>query len=247
MVEGAAPLVDASPADSVAPDGSPQASRYRDAVLADAPVVYLRLGELSGTVAKAAAGPDGVYSVSGIALGEPGALGGDLDRAAPLTDGSGRLTVGEAAAFEGKVPSSIEIWVKAAPTDAGLGFLMDHTRYEGSRDGWVLRSNDDVVAIERWSAGESRSVIAPAVSKGEWHHLVVTYDGLNQRIYVDSVKRGEGGGDLPIPSRESTLTIGHQSCSCGGSNSFVGSIDEVAIYDKVLTDARVAAHWAAAK
>jgi hypothetical protein len=37
-------------------------------------------------------------------------------------------------------------------------------------------------------------------------------------------------------------SVGGQNCSCTG-NAYVGALDELAVYDTVLTGERVLAHW----
>ncbi|HID21655.1 MAG TPA: hypothetical protein EYP14_04560 [Planctomycetaceae bacterium] len=81
---------------------------------------------------------------------------------------------------------------------------------------------------------------------GQWYHLVVTWRDHDLRVYVDGL-RANGGGRfnakavrLPLQIGSSTPR-GREQCDC--------AIDEVAIYDRILTDADImerveAAGWA---
>ncbi|MBN9163575.1 MAG: LamG domain-containing protein [Myxococcales bacterium] len=241
----------ASDPDGASPDTGVDAatSRYASAILADEPTLYSRLGESKGTTAKATAGADGTYSVAGLALGAPGAIAGDPDTAVTLTDGSGRITIDTGASFDGLVPFSVELWVKPSPSNTTLGLVFDHTYWSGSeRRGWNFLAGNEQTNFERWVSATDRSIAYGApVSVGQWHHLVGTFDGATLRVYVDGLRVSESTTSVVLPARTSVLTIGHQSCDCGRSNSFIGDIDELAVYDRALTDTQIAAHYAAAK
>ena len=192
---------------------------------------------------------DGTSSVAGLALGAPGAIAGDPDTAVTLTDGSGRITIDTGASFDGLVPFSVEVWVRPSASNTTLGFVVDHTYWSGSeRQGWLLLAGSVGTNFERWASSTDRNIAYGAsMSVGQWHHLVGTFDGANLRGYVDGVRVSEQGTSLALPARPSVLTIGHQSCNCGSTNSFIGDIDELAVYDKALTDTQITAHYAAAK
>lgn len=249
--DGAPSEAGASDPDGPVPDAGVDAatSRYASTILADEPTLYWRLGESKGTTAKAAAGSDGTYSVAGLALGAPGAIAGDPDTAVTLTDGSGRITIATGASFDGLLPFSIELWVKPSPSNTTLGFAFDHTYWNGDeRRGWDLLAGNNGTIFERWASKTAKSVAyGDPVSVGTWHHLVGTFDGTTMRVYVDGLRAGQTTTSLELPARTSVMTIGHQSCDCGLTNSFIGDIDELAVYDKALTDTQIAAHYAAAK
>lgn len=74
-----------------------------------------------------------------------------------------------------------------------------------------------------------------AVNDGKWHHLVATYDGTTMRIYVDGVQTGSStdfSGNLPSVAGD--LHIGADYESTPG-NFFNGSLDDVRVYDRVLS------------
>lgn len=70
---------------------------------------------------------------------------------------------------------------------------------------------------------------------GNWRHVVGTYDGVNIKLYVDGVLVSGGSisrtGNLITATGELYLGRSYQSAS----NFFDGEIDEVAVWDTVLT------------
>jgi hypothetical protein len=69
-------------------------------------------------------------------------------------------------------------------------------------------------------------------------HVVGTFDGRNQRIFLDGVEAplvDVVRGDLLLPSAVAPFVVGR------GLN---GTLDEVAVYDYALSVARIAHHHA---
>jgi len=88
------------------------------------------------------------------------------------------------------------------------------------------------------------SVVGSSLASGTWHHLAATLRGLTLTLYVDgrSVATRVATGSVRR-SAGLALVAGRYSPSATGG--LVGSLDEVAIYDRALADAEVAAHAAA--
>ncbi len=108
------PLASASAA--AAPPRSAQASApasYPETVLADGPLVYYRLGETSGSVAKDSSGHGvaGTYG-SGAVQGVAGAIAGDTNAA---VSGDGTMVTASASSLPaGKSARTLETWYKAS-------------------------------------------------------------------------------------------------------------------------------------
>jgi hypothetical protein len=68
----------------------------------------------------------------------------------------------------------------------------------------------------------------------KWHHLAVTYDSAsgNAQVYLDGVRANERNIGLIIPQTSSNLYVGARPDS---EPRFTGLIDEVRIYDRVLS------------
>ena len=241
--DGGGGATEAGAPDASNADGS--TSKYASTIVADGPILYLRFGDTGGTTAKATVGSDGTYAVAGVSLGAAGALAGDPDPALTL-DGTGTVSL-PGASFDGLTPFSVELWVKPSATNTTYGFVVDNSNWNTPRRGWTLLVGEDGTGFERWENDTDRTGLrVDAMSAGAWHHVVGTFDGATVRLYVDAVRVSSAATSVSLPARTSTLTVGNQSCDCSG-NGFIGSVDELAIYDRPLTEMQIAAHFAAAK
>lgn len=68
-----------------------------------------------------------------------------------------------------------------------------------------------------------------------WHHLVATYDGESLKIYIDGQLKKEGSTSGDLHASNAPLIIGSQSTI----NYFHGYIDEVALFNRALTQEEV--------
>ncbi|AQT68809.1 hypothetical protein STSP2_01985 [Anaerohalosphaera lusitana] len=73
---------------------------------------------------------------------------------------------------------------------------------------------------------------ADAVTANEWTHIIAAFDGSEFRLYVNGELAKKNGGSIDNGLDE-PIYIGTTN---GQSNSFLGQIDEVAIYNYGLTD-----------
>jgi hypothetical protein len=100
------------------------------------------------------------------------------------------------------------------------------------------------VTFERWGSFHN-AVGGGPVNDGKWHHLVGTFDGARMKLYVDgALAEDNASGVTIVYDASSPFAIAKQSCC---SNTFPGSIDEVALYDRALLDVQIKAHLAAAR
>ncbi|MFP6667949.1 MAG: LamG-like jellyroll fold domain-containing protein, partial [Pirellulales bacterium] len=90
-----------------------------------------------------------------------------------------------------------------------------------------------------------------AILDGNWHHVVASWDTISDqtRLYVDGALAGSAARSTTAMGAAGSFVIGQeQDTLLGGFSNgqrFVGDLDEVAIYNTVLPDSTIAAHYIA--
>ena len=88
--------------------------------------------------------------------------------------------------------------------------------------------------------GGWKSVQGPAVNLGEWDHLAGTYADGTQKLYVNGELVGEIASAPNVnPSQEFLIGAGANE-RANHEYLFKGIIDEVRVYDRVLSEAEIA-------
>ena len=221
---------------------------YADTIFANGPIHYWRFEE--PTTASAAAdqgttgGNDGAYT-GGITLNQPSAFM-NLGNAA-LFDGLSGTFV-DAGLFHPGDSVTVEAWVNL-DSAANKPFHSAVARWDGSYELDVNQSTGDqanFVARNNANAFGLSASVDP-LTRGDWHHLVGVFDGTTGMLttYLDGVAGtpvalGSVLQDAgPVPDR---VLIGATRDGAASGFNWTGLIDEVAIYDFVLTPAQIQAH-----
>lgn len=216
---------------------------YRAAVLADGPLAYWRLGELTPSIARDELGQfDGIYE-PGCILGAAGALFGDANPAAQFDGTSCFITLPAAFGFLATSPYTVEAWVSPAADGDYHHVFTKQTRIAAGPpdDGYALLVSTAGVYAER-VVGTTIVVTNPdTVTLNTFVHAVATYDGTTLQFYVNGLIAAPAEADArPLPALDVPAYIGAATPS---SNLFDGAIDEVAIYPTALAPARIADHY----
>jgi hypothetical protein len=212
-------------------------------------------------------GQSGANAVVGTAvrLSNPGATTGNQES---------KIDVPWNAALNPTAPFSVEFWAKfntIGSDSTGTSPLANFAPYDyggGSRIGWLfyVRGPDG-----RWqfrmgaASGSGYAVVCSATSGnavvGTWQHVVATFDGTTARLYVNGAQVGTAGtGGVPwVPNPQMALRMGGtpltgnysdgptiNGVGNSGNRGFDGWLDEVAIYNTLLSAGQVKAHFDAA-
>jgi hypothetical protein len=160
----------------------------------------------------------------------------------PALTSNGRY--GGAADFDGvdDILTSGSITPPATGTVA-FWFVADRNnrrqRFFGGHDAFEVTIEANAAVANNLYAGGSDYVQGGSIPTGSWRHVVFTYDRASRRqeIYVNGqlVASGDKADDTPSSM---TLAIGNRS---GARDFFDGRIDELAMWNRVLSSAEVSA------
>src|SRR5262249_50094568 len=138
--------------------------------------------------------------------------------------------------------------------------------FGAARSGWLFYVNN-TGRVQFRIGGENSYVATPVggtVAVGVWTHLAGTFDGTTARLYVNGVLVASGTAGAGFKAKGwYLLRLGGTSRSQsdgpdagannrapgntgGGNRAWDGSVDEVAVYNTVLSGGTIAAHYAAA-
>lgn len=137
------------------------------------------------------------------------------------------------------VPFSVSLWVKSA-LENHLRLLIDSTHGAG-QSGWALQINSANNLSFAYGNGSTFPELASApgvLNDGEFHHLVATFDGSTMQMFID--------GGLPATLAYTGVAApSGRDIQIGNSPSLNrpldGALDEIRIYNHVLSSAEIAA------
>jgi large repetitive protein len=240
--ESGQPTTEASASETSDSDERTIADVYAEVVLSDDPVAYWRLDEIAAPVAHDATanGYDGVY-VGGFRLGDPGAFA-DGSSLAPRFEGAQWIEMGDILGFEGLVPFSIEVWFRLDHVGDGLNrAILAKNIWDddlGSYFGIIMHAGEDVVSFRRDPNGWLGADIE--VPSDRFTHMIGTFDGINQIIYVNGEQVAAIVHDNLLIQHDGIFQIG----ASANFTRFQGHIDQVSVYDYALSRFQVENHYA---
>ncbi|MFY0407465.1 PKD domain-containing protein [Solicola sp. PLA-1-18] len=226
---------------------SSDTSAYQDAVQADEPKAYYRLGEPSGATAYDYAGFNDATAGAGVSRGTAGAVG-DTDKASSF---NGTDTGFAASKDVQQAPNTFttEGWFRTTSTSGGkvLGFGCSATGNSGCYDRQVYLDNEGRVFFGVYPNYVATLNSSAGYNDGQWHQFQASLGSDGMKLYLDG-KRVAARGDVTSGQDYSGVwRIGGDNLggwpNQPGSYYLNGDIDDVAIYDKVLTRTDVVDHY----
>ena len=236
------------------------------------PATYLRFNESSahpaantGTLGDSA---DGSLVLSNNSILGPVGAGFDTGNAAVALDGTlGWVSLNDPSGLEISGLITLEAWVNPALTQGDTARIISHGPPTPSNyltpdvvetNGLVSLPNEVYLRIEGTGAtyavgtsdgtnthGASFAVPAGDLGGNQWIHLAGVYNGTQWKLFRNGelvATNTDSVGALPVSGSE--WAVG--STGFGWGDFYAGGVDEVAVYDKALSDAQIKAHFQAA-
>lgn len=143
--------------------------------------------------------------------------------------GSG-IDVGDHPALRMYSAFSISAWVR--PASLGNPYTIV-TKYYNNESYKLRINNAGQVVIDANNVGVTGT--AQALMANQWSHIVATVTGGQWRIYKDNVLVGSSSAAVTMTDSFGPFQIGKD----GGSQRFSGDMDEIRVYNRVLSAAEV--------
>ncbi|MEE3221074.1 MAG: LamG-like jellyroll fold domain-containing protein, partial [Planctomycetota bacterium] len=238
----------------------PGSGGYAQIINADDPLLYWRLGENSKSAGQlannSASGPSSLGSAGNgtyrntVGNVSDAQVAGDTAASFGTTTATGttgdRVELGGMTAFP-TVAITAEAWVRGTGgTDPTIfSFVEDG----GSNNEFLLIEQSNTWRIFVNNGSTNTGVARDAILDGNWHHVVASWDTVSDRtrLYVDGALAGSAARSTSaIGAAGSFIIAQEQDSLLGGfanNQRFVGDLDEVAIYNTVLSDSTIASHY----
>ncbi|MBI1908576.1 MAG: LamG domain-containing protein [Deltaproteobacteria bacterium] len=226
----------------------------------DGLVGWWKFDEGTGYLAKDSSGNGNDGTLMPQTTESPGRLANGVSGEFLHFDGEGDgsqdyVLIGDKPTLEGMTQLTVEAWVRTNhPNQKNTAVISKDWSNNGS---YVLRMNpseanasdgminfrtetDTGDVTERNADTES----GQAINDGAWHHVVGTYDGATQKIFIDGILQSYVAQTGIIDTGDYDLCFA-TTCYTNGDGSrgfyrfFIGDLDEVAIYNRALTTAEV--------
>ncbi|MHC5077979.1 MAG: LamG domain-containing protein, partial [Planctomycetota bacterium] len=109
-----------------------------------------------------------------------------------------------------------------------------------AQDGGLAGAPFGIAGTVTTTAGTFTAASNRLLSPGEWHHVVLTYDGSALALYIDGVLLRSRSATGAVDAAGMPLRIGAVG---GGKGHFAGTVDEVGFWGRALSPGEVRAHF----
>lgn len=197
------------------------------------------LNETSGTNAIDATG----HGYNGTLVNTPTWVAGKLNNCLNFVSGSSQyVDCGAIASFERTQACSYEFWLNAASS----GVQDTIGKYDGAAvRGTIITLNGSAFYFLLATSGTNYLLVqtSKTVANSAWHHIIVTYNGTSLAsgvlFYVDGAV--DASPSVLSNNLNGTILNGNNFTIARTRNGgyLTGKIDEIVIYDRVLTSTEV--------
>jgi hypothetical protein len=227
---------------------------YAQTILADNPLSYWRLDETNGTVAHdCVGGHDGQFinatmGLAGYSQNDPDTAAGfgtisSTDSYVGNIQGIDFGTFGNNAAF------SIEAWVNGGTQTSGAGIVTYGYGSGGEQFNLDTGNGTNFRFSVRDSTNTAHNANGSLAPNNTWQHVVGVCDEPNgvTHLYVNGVNNANATISAGLQLGTSPISIGSRQAAYNTTYTmnFLGSIDEVAIYNYALNPIQVLNHYKA--
>ena len=209
-------------------------------------LAWLKLDETSGTTAfdSSSNGNNGTLT------GGPTWVTGKSGNGLSFDGVDDRVNLNSPTSLDNLGAFTAMAWMKATNLgEGGKGRIVDKSSSTGPGNGWAFfvdGTNQLELIVDHATTDVRRLSANNVFATGFWYHVAVTWNGsataTNIKFYVNGVETGYGtttnGAGARTSDSSSNASVGNDST---GARSFNGVLDDVRVYNRVLTSSEIAA------
>ena len=131
---------------------------------------------------------------------------------------------------------SLSFWMR--PPNTNDGYLLDRDICTTANDWAIYWADNGEIGLRYGMNGNDYFIQGVSASVGAWHHAVAVRDvtASELRLYLD----GQLAGSISFPAGSFSNTalpvlVGESNCNSGSNPNFLGDIDDIGIWNRVLT------------
>jgi signal peptidase I len=222
---------------------------YVSTVKADAPLLFYRLNEASGTVAADSSGNN-----------RAGAYVGSFSYGftpQPLPRNAGTAVVGNGSStcltstysILSTATYTVELWFRTSSAAGGTLAQVGTTGAGATPYGTLAMTSTGTLRYTAFGPSTSQAVTSPATyNDNTWHYVAARISSSGQRLFVDGTQVATANYPAGLYTGPASWRWGCTISGALGSTSavFSGAMADAAAYNTALTAARIQAHYFAA-
>ncbi|WP_298862254.1 PKD domain-containing protein [uncultured Microbacterium sp.] len=228
--------------------GASTDSAYRAAVLKDSPRNYWPLGEASGATAYDWAGGSDMTLNGSYTRNQSGALADETGKTSTRFNGSNAYGASSEKIVAPQV-FTIEAWVRTdangGPGGKMVGFGNAQTGLSSNYDRHIYMEPNGRITFGVYPGSTQTITSSGSYNDAKWHYVVATLSDSGMSLYVDGVRVAQRTDVYSGQYYYGYWRVGGDS-TWGGNTYFKGYLEDVAVYDSVLSPQSIAAHYTAA-
>ena len=188
---------------------------------------------------------DAIGTNHGTLVGAAGYAAGKVGAAFTLNGSTDYVQIPDAPSLRTD-SITVETWVSAQQL-GNVNVLLGKTVGTGTADTWTLYYQGGFLHAAITTTSGVGDVASPwSPQQNRWYHLALVYDSTAQlRLYIDGARVASGAKTTPLLYDNHPVIFGMDLENESPNFFFKGKIDEVAIYGRALSDAEIAAIYAA--
>ncbi|MFZ8829993.1 MAG: LamG domain-containing protein [Candidatus Aenigmatarchaeota archaeon] len=208
-------------------------------------VLYLTFDEGSGSIVYDYSGNKNngtLYNGSNVCSNPPTSgcptwVDGKFGKALSFDGIDDYVIIGDVFGFEGNATFSVVFWVFDRGFDGKWARLVSKEKIATPRQGWLVvrAASENKYKLERWRDGVGDAV-SIYYTPNQWNFIAFTYNGSHMRGYLNGALISISPSTLSLIPTGTPLTIGKIS---DGAEFFNGTIDELLIYNKALSEEEI--------